>query len=501
LNQKIKVLTASILTTLTTVAFAQKAAIDRTRFSSTFTSPQGLTEQCIALAKLPLGDYKLKDQIEERELCAINFYDNSIALCPKIWSTSPGTIIYDYKGVANSTEEAEATLCSQKTTMDSIAKFKQSMNQSDTSGTFSASSILYYHISRVLSATISVPPAVYRSMDKDAHYERVSTKANPSSTAKMNLAGWSWLQRGELNPNEYNPTSDLFTDSKRQIYGSIANDRGSRYGVEINGTRKSGWGKGQNFDFQKTPAFLALKSNLDLESAIAEGYNEAMLDPLMQNAFASGVPSKAQIVLWMNEVSEIAILDYIFSQQDRIGNIDFQWNWVYLDEKGNVQAKKVSDKKYKELTRANMNLIPVPKELKDKNPMLIQKTFIGDNDAGGLWNYANFAKSTGMLDGIDGVTPPLAHLNKDTYQGLLKLARDFKEKGENYKILQNEVKLIGYNDLGDKRFRQLIGNTILAANLLEKNCKENILKLDLVSFKKAVKNDFKADPTNCGIEQ
>jgi len=141
----------------------------------------------------------------------------------------------------------------------------------------------------------------------------------------------------------------------------------------------------------------------------------------------------------------------------------------------------------------------LPAALAGKNAILIQKTSIGDNDAGGLINYANYTKSTGMLDGVAGVTNPIVHLNKDTYQRLLKLAADFKVKGPNYQVLNSETRPLGYNDVGDKRFNQLVNNTILAAQIFERNCRAGILKLDLVSFKKAMKSDFNVEATSCDV--
>lgn len=485
------------LAALSSVAFSQEAQMDLSRMTKTFQSPNGITESCIALAKLPLGDYKMKDIEEEQRLCALDFHNDTLALCPKIWSTSPATIVASFKDVdgknlANSSVEAEDSLCEKDTDMDKIAKFKQTMNQSDTSGTFSASSIMYYHFSRALDTDVNIPVAVYRSMDKDEHLNRVSAKAAPKESAKMNYAGWGHLRDAESNPSGYNAISDLFTSDRKQIYGTLLKDKGARYGQEISGTRESGWGKGQNFDFQKTPAFLALKSaEISLKDAIADGYDQAIVNPKMQAAFPA-VPTTSQMVLWMNEVSEIAILDYIFSQQDRIGNIDYRWYWSYVDEKGEVQTDRVKEDQYEELPRAKMELIQAPAKIAARNPVLIQKTFLGDNDAGGLIQYANYTKATEMLQGI-------THLNKDTYQRLLKLARDFKVKGPNYQVLAREVAMLNVTE-GNKRLNQTTGNTILAAGIIEKQCLAGTLKLDLVSFKKAMKNNFEAKATNCAIE-
>ena len=103
------------------------------------------------------------------------------------------------------------------------------------------------------------------------------------------------------NPSAYVPTDDLFTADRQQIYGVLLDDKGARYGVEINGPRKAAWGAPQSREFQTTPAFTALRRDATLTSAIA------------------GAPYPAQqMVFWMRELSEIAVLDHIFSQQDRV---------------------------------------------------------------------------------------------------------------------------------------------------------------------------------------
>jgi len=473
------------------------AQVDLSRKIKTFTSPNGVQESCVALSKLPMGDYKPGDVKEEENLCSIDFNDNATALCSKTWSTSPATIVHSFRDVdgkdlANSADEAENNLCGKDSRMDKVAKFKQTMNQDGTSGTYSGASILYYHLSRALDTEVDVPVAVYRSMDKDEHLRRVSAKARPPANAKMNVAGWNWLRSGENNPSSYPSMSDLFTGDRKQIYGTLLRDKGERYKEEINGTRESGWGKGQNMDFQKTPAFSALRSSAtDLVSAINSGYAEAIKNPKMKAAVPTQ-PSMPQMVLWMNEVSEIAILDYIFSQQDRVGNIDYQWYWSYVDANGEVKADRVKDDAFKSLSRLSMGKIKMPAEIAARNPILVQKTAIGDNDAGGLLQYANFTKTTGMLEGM-------RHLNKDTYQRLLKLAQDFKAKGVNYQVLKSESALLNATE-GNKRFLQTTGNTILAAGILEKNCRAGLLRLDLVSFKKAMKNELQTSATSCDIE-
>ena len=60
-----------------------------------FTSPGGVREQCIALSPMPGGIYSTADHQQEQRYCGIDLYNGNTALCPKIWSTSPGAMIYD----------------------------------------------------------------------------------------------------------------------------------------------------------------------------------------------------------------------------------------------------------------------------------------------------------------------------------------------------------------------------------------------------------------------
>jgi hypothetical protein len=445
-----------------------------------FQSPRGISESCIALTKLPLGRYSEKDAEKEKEFCGADFYNNSVVLCPKTWSTSPGTIVHDNSKTGKTSIQSEATSCGKSTPLDSIAKFKQTMNRPDTSGTYSLSSILYYHFSRALNTIVDVPVAVYRTMDKEAHYSRVSSKANPPPAAKMNVAGWKHIRDAEKNPANYTPTGDLFTSDMQQIYGVLLKDKGERYGVEVNGTRASGWGKGQNFDFQKTPGFMALRSTQAMPQAIQEGITQAFKDPAMAKAFASVRPSDTQMALWMKELSEIAILDYIFSQQDRVGNIDYRWFWIFKEASGKVQMMK-ADSEVGLLRKAT---IKVPQEIAAFNPVLVQKTSIGDNDAGGLVSYANFAKATQMLENI-------RHLSPETYRRLYQLALDFEKQGPNYQVLVNSF------GLRADSLKQTLANTKITAAIFLKACEAKTLRFDLISYKEAYQQQFQATTIDC----
>lgn len=437
----------------------------------TFTSPNEVIEECRILPHIPGGNYSPKDVKTEREYCSINFYNTTkIALCPKVWSTSPGTMIADISQTGKSQREfEEQAACGSRKEQEFFVKFKQTMNEKDTSGTFSPSSLLYYHLARYFNTTVDVPVAVYRSMDKTEHMNRVSKKAalGKLGESAQNRAGWDWMYKSEENPDAYIPTRELFTPDRKQIYGVLVGGGGARYGSEINGIR-SAWGLAQNQDFQNTPAFLALRSSKPLNEAIHDGVAEGRKNPRINRDLGPTV-SNLQMTLWMKELSEIVLLDYIFSQQDRIGNIDFRWQQLKIDPNGKVRSYRVKSK----YERPRMMI---------KEDM-IQHTHINDNDAGGTY-YVNFAKKTGMLEN-------LRHFNAGTYGKLMALATDFNNKGEIYNYFAHNF------NLDNAQLNQAATLAQEAATVLESVCKEGRLHFDLYDARAILTNQAAEQKLDC----
>ena len=106
-----------------------------------FKSPNGVTEQCVALTPMLDGVYSPEDKQVEQDYCGIDFYQDTIALCPKLSSTSPGTLVYSitqgkYAGNQSGFEKA---VCPQGTNVVKTAdrapvSYKMSMNDKNTSG-------------------------------------------------------------------------------------------------------------------------------------------------------------------------------------------------------------------------------------------------------------------------------------------------------------------------------------------------------------------------------
>ncbi len=326
------------------------------------------------------------------------------------------------------------------------------MNDSKTSATFSTSSLLYYHFSRYFDTAVDVPVAVWRSIDRKNHLQRVSKKGvHLSGKARMLHAGWLKMESAEENPASYHPEDELFTADRKAIHGILLNSPGHRYNSSVNGTRASGWGVGQNNDFQKTAPYLALSSDKPLADAVKYGLHNARNNTKMNHDLGKDI-SAAQMVFWMTELTEITLLDYIFSQQDRIGNIDYLAYWYWL-ENGQLRREKAHGK-------------TIPAEIKGKNPLLIKRSQLNDNDAGGRATYVNFTKKTKMLE-------KQRHYRADTYRRLLHLNHDFASQGHLYNYVKDTFAL------SEKQLRQIVKNTAEATAIIQKNCHAGKLRFDL----------------------
>jgi len=453
-------------------------------------------EQCFILDHFPVGSgalYRQGDTKKEKELCGVSFEDKGIGLCAKTWSTSPGTIVYDIReSKYNGNPEAfESAFCAGQRArkgpvagVNKLASFKQSINgqfHQSTSATYAQASALYYHFSRYLNAIIDVPVAVMRTMDRDAHLHRVASKGPALAQGRMIAARWNVVKSAEKNPAGYVPTNEFYYGDPQNglFYGVMLKNRGERYGAEFNGNRA---GKGypeQYASLQKTPAFIALASQANVLDASGVGVAQSKKDPVVGRALGATL-SNEQMMFWMQELSEILILDHMFSQQDRPGNIDFTWDWYYVDEAGELKSVRVDSK----VSRSGMNSIQPTDEVRQSGRRyLIQKTQLNDNDAGGR-RYANFTQKFGLL-------AKLRHLNPVTYRQTVRLAKDFEARGPFYRYLNDTFYI---SDANVELIRQ---NVIQAAQILQSTCKAGTMRFDLTPEAYLVKQHVEQAQVDC----
>jgi hypothetical protein len=421
-------------------------------------APTGVQEQCVMLARMPGARYSAPDEAQERALCAIDFYRPTYALCPKLFSTSPGTLVYDLSAGPYAGRQAafEREVCTQGRVVTGEAvggavSFKMSVNTRETSATFANSSLVYYHFARYFDAAVQVPPAVLRSIDKDSHRSRVALRGEAVSATraplKMLHAGWSTLLAAQQDPSSYRPTDELFTADRQRLYGVLLRPQGRRYGEEVNGSRASGWGDGQSRDFQQTAPFIALATDRPLAEAISQG--------LAQGHASSAIPADGrpqQVAFWMRELIDVTLLDHLFSQQDRIGNIDYVTHWVWVED-GQVRQQAATGGR-------------PPAELAARSPRLLKRTVLADNDAGVRLSYANFTQRTGMLERI-------RHYPPHTYRQLMRLDADFAASGPLHAHTRATF------GLSPAEFDRVAANVQSAAAILRSSCRAGRLRFDL----------------------
>jgi hypothetical protein len=418
-----------------------------------YRSPGGVKESCVILDRMPGGVYSEADGQVENALCSIDFYTPAWAVCPKLFSTSPGTLIYDLSAgpYAGNPSGFERDICPkgkpvEKEAVGEPVSYKMSVNSKVTSATFANSALVYYHFSRYFAASVHVPVSVLRSMDKNEHLRRVSVPGVTLSAHRrglgMNHAAWTVLQGAEQRPESYPAVEELFSGTRDQVYGVLLHPKGIRYDAAVNGSRRSGYGEGQSRDFQETAPFRALRSPKPLEEAVAEGLSRA----------AHADVRKEQIVFWMRDIIDITLLDYLFSQQDRIGNIDYLplWHWV---ENGQIRHTAGSGK-------------AAPAGIAGFGALLLKRTELGDNDAGVRTTYTNFSKRTKMLEN-------LRHYSSTTYQRLMALGKDFNENGPLRTYVRSTF------GLSDREFSQIEQNTKEAAKILRDACRDGRLRFDV----------------------
>jgi len=447
-----------------------------------FPASSGLEEQCIRITPFPDARYTEKDLADEQFYCGLDMA--ALALCPKIWSTSPGTILYKVDPAVYGKDYArfEAEHCASgfhaaEAAQSEPALYKVSINARDTSATFAPASWVYYHMSRYFQTAVQVPVAVYRSMDAQNHNKRVTKPALSIVSGRSGLgmltAGWRVLDAIETGQQTGSAAQAVLTDDGRQIFGVLLNIEGSRYGPEINGTRESGWGAGQNNDFQQTAPFLALRSELPVTEAARTAIHEARKNPKMAKALAADTTVE-QVVFWMQDVLEITLLDYILGQQDRIGNIDYNWRWYWVEN----GVLRTSDARGKE----------PPEAIAAFSPVRLRQSAINDNDAGVRGGYADFAASTHMLEG-------LRHYNPGLYRRLGRLAADVTSGGSMYRWLTESA------GLGKKEADTIARRAGEAFSLLQADCQGGRLKLDLERDRLLAPNGSAGEPgeTSCEV--
>jgi len=298
-------------------------------------TPNGINEVAQRLIQFPFTppDVKLKekealsssndwftkhDKNKIDELDSLDFYASSgtqsVGVAPKLHNTSAGVEIYRLPPTL-SKETFEKTegpyrpgitkKFSNKRDGEKIAKFK--------TYPIAQSGLACFYVSRLLGHLVEVPPATYRTMDVQ-EFEKVGNQARTTGHPEC-TAAWATL-RGMVQSGD----SRVVLPGGKLVYGCLAqNPRGEDSSPED--YWKVGAIRGHSF-------YKVLSSREPVANILNLSDAKCLQDLALAQDMTRGV-----------------ILDSIFRQADRLGNISIEELQHYVTSKGKVKwDDKISDK-------------------------------------------------------------------------------------------------------------------------------------------------------------
>src|SRR5437870_1849569 len=368
-----------------------------------------------------------KNKIDE--LGSLDFYassgSQSVGVVPKLHNTSAGVEIYQVpptlsKDTFEKTEgpyRPEITKkFSNKRSGKKIAKFK--------TYPIAQSGLASFYVSRLLGHLVEVPPATYRTMDTQ-EFEKVGNQArttgHPECTAAWaNLRGW--VQ--SANPKVVLPGGKL-------VYGSLAQKpRGEESSPEDYWT--VGAIRGHSF-------YRVLSSKSPVANTLNLNDAKCLQDLALAQDMTRGV-----------------ILDSIFRQVDRLGNISISQLQHYVTNEGKVKwDDKLSDKDKADAVSPIFSL---------------KRIMYKDNDDGMMWGMNSIS-----------VTPILNethHIDQTIYNRLQWLAglMQGSEPGSDAKIRDYFVNAV---HTSDGNYDKLRDSLIKQAGSLKTRVESKNIQLDL----------------------
>jgi peptidoglycan hydrolase-like protein with peptidoglycan-binding domain len=409
-------------------------------------TPTGATEVAQRLVAFPFTppDVKLKekealsssndwftkhDKNKIDQLGSLDFYASSgpqsVGVVPKLHNTSAGIEIYQLpptltKETFEKTEgpyrSGVTKKYSNKRSGEKIAKFK--------AGTMAQSGLACFHMSRLLGHLVEVPPATYRTMDLQ-EFQKVGDQARTTGHPSCTEA-WA-----ELRAIAKSGSSKLILPDGKTVYGSLAqNPRGEDSSPEDYWT--VGAIRGHSF-------YKVLSSKESVANILHLNDPKCLQDLALAQDMIRGV-----------------ILDSIFRQVDRLGNISVDQLQHYVNRDGRVKW----DDELSEKDKADA-VSPI---------FTLKRIIYKDNDDGMMWGMNSIS-----------VTPILTethHLDETIYnrlQWLAGLMQD-SEPGSDAKIKDYFVNVVHVS--GDN-YDKLKASLLKQAASLKSRVDSKDIQLDL----------------------
>jgi hypothetical protein len=409
-------------------------------------TPNGVTEVAQRLVQFPFTppDVKLKEKValsgskdwftthdksEIDRLASVDFCASSgpqcVGVVPKLHNTSAGIEIYQLpptltKETFEKTEgpyrSGVTKKFSNKRSGKKIAKFKV--------GTIAQSGLAGFYVSRLLGHLVEVPPTTYRTMDI-REFEKVGEQAQTTGHPECTQA-WADLRAMAKSANPR-----IVLSGGKLVYGALAqNPRGENSSPEDYWT--VGAIRGHSF-------YKVLSSKAPVASILNLSDAKSLQDLALAQDMIRGV-----------------ILDSIFRQVDRLGNISVAVLQHYVTSDGKVKwDDKVSDKDKADAA----------------SPLLaLKRIMYKDNDDGMNWGRDSIS--------VSPILNEAHHLDQTIYnrlQWLAGLMQD-SEPGSDAKIKDYFVNVVHIS--GDN-YDKLKASLIKQAASLKSRVDSKDIQLDL----------------------
>ncbi len=373
--------------------------------------------------------FKMRDKRKIDELGLMNFYAKSgrtsVAVVPKLHNSSAGIEIYR---IPESTSKEAfqkrqgpyrsgvTSEFSNKRSATKLAKFKF--------GRKAESGMAYFYVSRILGKLVDVPPATYRTMQIEA-FNRVSKQAHQTGNKHCTYA-WQALRSRVRNKD-----SRFVLPEGKFVYGSLAENPRGEYS-----SPPSYW----TIDRIKRKRFYKVISSSSPVSKILDLDDKKCLQDLaLAQDLVRGV-----------------VLDEIFKQADRLGNISTEKLQHYVTFEG--------------IVKWNDNLSEEDKAESITRFVELDRIVYKDNDDGMMWERSSIPMSP-ILDRTRHLDPVLY----SRLQWLAGLMQD--SSGEPASTVKEYFLKIVH--ISPKNYDELRKSVIKIAEKLKKRVDAKEIKLDL----------------------
>ncbi len=368
-----------------------------------------------------------RDKKKIDELGSLDFYeasgDRSVGVVPKLHNTSAGIEIYQLAPplTKEAFEKNEGPYRSgitkkfrNKRSGKKVAKFKV--------GNLAESGLAAFYLSRILGHLVEVPPATYRTMDVQ-EFTKVSNQARTTGHPSCTEA-WASLRAAV----KAGSARILLPDGKL-AYGSLAeNPRGEDSSPEDYWTVSAI--RGHSF-------YKVLSSKSPVANVVNLNDPKCLQDLALAQDLTRGV-----------------ILDSIFRQVDRLGNISIAELQHYVTDEGKVKwDDNPSDKDKAEAAS------PFHK---------LKRIVYKDNDDGMLWNVKSLR--------TDPILEETHHLDRVIYDRLQWLSGLMQEAGSNEKVKDYFVNAV---HISPANYDGMKASVIKYAALLKTRVNSRDIQLDL----------------------